>query len=259
MKHLTLKQLQSEFKEYLFTGSNEDELAVKIKNINNINSNLRLDIYGNAYFIRLQEALAHDFPVLLALMGDESFGREMADYLQHYPSTNPSLRYIGQNLSLWFKKKSKYELSELAQLEWAILNAFDAADADHLTADTLHAIPHEQWHQLRFSFHPSISLLTVNSNLFEIWKACLSKNNIPEIESIYPESLVISCTDRGPAIQSISPAYQSLFKALADNKSFGDACDQLSQLELQQNESNIAAQFLTLAIQYKWIAGIQLK
>lgn len=258
MNKFNLKQLQSEFKEFLFTGSNEEKISKQITDKNSINALLRLDVYRNAYYIRLQEALAHDFPVLLKVMGEEQFGRGMAAYLQQYPSTKPSLRYIGDKLPVWFKQENKHDLSELAQLEWVILKSFDAADTDCLSAESLQVIPPEQWQQLHFSFHPSISILNVNSNLLKIWKAYHSNKTLPNIQSISPQSLVVSRTDRGPVIQPIPPAFLSLFTTLADNKPFAVACEQLSQLELEQDESNIAAQFLTRAIDNGWIASIQI-
>ena len=55
-----LAQLQAEFKDYLFSGANEAAFAPWIAAGNDIDATRRLDVYRNAYYIRLQEALAQD-------------------------------------------------------------------------------------------------------------------------------------------------------------------------------------------------------
>ncbi len=257
MKKSSLEQLQSEFKDYLYSGANEAKLASSVTSANNIDSILRLDVYRNAYYIRLQEALAHDFPVLLAVMGDETFGREMAAYLQAYPSTAPSLRYLGQHLSQWFYQLNKPALADFVKLEWAILKAFDSADADVLYGDSLQAIPTEQWEQLRFTFHPSVTLLDVGTNVMMIWNAYLRKKPLPGIQLDSPESLVVSRSRYGPVVQSISPVYHTFFEALAENKTFGVACEHLARLENGNNVPHIAAQCLSQALSNGWISNVQ--
>lgn len=257
MKKSGLEQLQSEFKDYLYSGANEAKLASSVASANNIDSTLRLDVYRNTYYIRLQEALAHDFPVLLTVMGDETFGREMADYLQAYPSTSPSLRYVGQHLSTWLDQHNKPALADLVRLEWAILKAFDAADADVLDGDNLQNIPAEQWEQLRFTFHPSVTLLDVGTNVMMIWNAHLRKEPLPVIQCDSPESLVVSRSRNGPVVQSIPPVYHTFFEALVENKTFGVACEHLARLENGNNVPHIAAQCLAQALSNGWISQVQ--
>jgi len=147
----SLEQWQAQFKRYLFSGANEAQLAQAIADPTGIGEVTRMDIYRNAYYIRLQAALAHDFPVLLTALGDEDFGHQIANYLQACPSTSPSLRNLGQRLPGWFRKSDEQTLRDLAALEWAVLHAFDAAGASPLDADELVTISPEHWHQLRFN------------------------------------------------------------------------------------------------------------
>ncbi|GMR05768.1 MAG: hypothetical protein BMS9Abin25_0343 [Gammaproteobacteria bacterium] len=258
MKSPGLQRLQSEFKDYLFSGRNEIELASSVASANGIDSILRLDVYRNAYYIRLQEALAHDFPVLLAVMGDQAFGREMAAYLQSYPSTTPSLRFIGQYLSQWFYQHNKPGLADLVKLEWAILKAFDAADAERLSGENLLNIGPEQWLRLRFKFHPSLTLLDVGTNVMQLWNAHIRKKSLPAIQNNKPESLVISRTHNGPAVQTITPAHHTFFEVLAENSTFGMACEQLAGLEPQKDVSQFAAQCLKQALSNGWISQMQM-
>jgi len=253
MKNPDLQQMQSAFKGYLFSGVNQLELASSVASANNIDSILRLDVYRNAYYVRLQEALAHDFPALLAVMGDELFGRDMAVYLQAYPSTDPSIRYIGQYLSRWFIQNNKPELADLARLEWAVLKAFDASNAVSLTGEYLQSVLPEDWDQLRFTLNPSVTLLDVDSNVLKIWKAYNKKEPLPVVQSNNPASLIIFRSHNGPVAQSIPQPHHTLFEALAENMAFGMACENLARLEPNKDVPHIAAQGLMQALSNGWL------
>jgi len=63
MKNYDLEQFQFDFKSYLYTGASEEKLLDNVITADDVDSKLHLDIYRNAYYIRLQEALAHDYPL----------------------------------------------------------------------------------------------------------------------------------------------------------------------------------------------------
>jgi len=262
---ITLKNLQEEFKRYLFTGRNEETLSELVANTKNIKPSLRLDVYRNAYYIRFQEALAHDFPVLLSVMGNEQFGQEMASYLQMYPSTHPSLRYLGQSLPHWLESKNNIGLKDIARIEWAILNAFDAANMNTLAVEQLHKHSPEQWHQLKFTFVPSLSLLKIDSNASIIWEQHyidLRSNNVEskiqkiELQPTKPAYLVVYRGQQGPAIYEVSSEWYALMFNLRNNLNFGEACDQMSMLIAEMEVTNIAAQCIAHCVANKWCSDI---
>ena len=50
----------------------------------------RLDIYAEAYFTRLVEALRSDYGLTARYLGDLAFRKMVADYLKFFPSRNPN-------------------------------------------------------------------------------------------------------------------------------------------------------------------------
>jgi len=62
---VTHAELQAAFARYLVAGDNEAELAAEVVS-DGVNAAARLEVYRNAFYMRLQDALAHDFPALLA-------------------------------------------------------------------------------------------------------------------------------------------------------------------------------------------------
>lgn len=134
----SLAEFQGDFAGYLLTGDHEASLAGRIRGTLGISSAQRLDVYRNAYYTRLQEALAHDFPVLLAVAGDRRFGALATAYLADHPSTRPSLRWLGRDLPRWLRHHARGPLlGDVATVEWAVLHAFDAADAPAMPAADL--------------------------------------------------------------------------------------------------------------------------
>jgi hypothetical protein len=98
----------------------------------------RIEIYANMYLARLEEALEEQFPRLAAVLDHEAFHELVRGYVSDRPSRNPSLRCLGEGLSLWLAKH--YDppwLAELAALEYARLDVFDERDERIRTIDEL--------------------------------------------------------------------------------------------------------------------------
>lgn len=131
----------------------------------------RLGVYRNAYSARIVAALGEDFPALKHALGAASFDTLAAAYLHEHPSRHPSLRYAGALLPAFIAdhiSQAAAELrasapwaADLARLELAITDAFDAADATLLTRADLSALPPAQWDALALALIPGAQLLTL--------------------------------------------------------------------------------------------------
>lgn len=216
-------------------------------------------VYRNAYSQRLQKALAHDFPALLAALGDTAFGRLTAEYLREYPSSSPSLRDLGRYLALWLRRRGEPLLAELADLEWAVLHAFDAADAPTLTTQALDGIRSQHWPRLRFILHPAVTLLRVNSNSRAFWAAVRQGGPLPALQARAPECLVVWRASKGPAVQAVDPTHYLLLDRLAHGKTFGVGCEALITCEPHRDLPQLAAQALALTLARGWLCALQLE
>ena len=157
-KSFNLKALQDAFKRNVLTG--DESFAQYINSTESISSDVRLAIYGNAYFLRLQEALETDFEVLKRLLGDDVFEEACLAYIHKHPSRYFSLRWFGQDFAAFLGYQpdtgEHHWPAEMAQLEWLFTEAFDAADTSPATEADAASVPPEAWAELRFSFHPSV-------------------------------------------------------------------------------------------------------
>ena len=131
----------------------------------------RLSIYADAYFWRLHDVLAENFPRLAAVVGPEGFEELARGYLAAHPPDEPSVRHVGSHLAGRLAERGDVPpyLADLARLEWARLAVFDAPDCAALTADALRAVPAGAWPALRFGAVSALAVVHAGWPLHELW------------------------------------------------------------------------------------------
>ena len=146
----------------------------------------RLDVYYQAYRLRLLEVLEADFPGLRALTDKEEFRRLGCGYVDAHPSSHPSVRWLGRHLSTFLDSTAPYHqrpvLAEMASFEWARGLAFDGPDDAVVDVAELGEIADHAWPGLRFEFHGTLQRLTLNWNVPNIWYAVKVGDDMPEPE-----------------------------------------------------------------------------
>ena len=133
----------------------------------------RLDIYANMYFFRLRDALAEDFPKLLAVLGGARFHNLITDYLLACPSTSWTLRELGRRLPRFLDDHALAAelpyVADLARLEWARLDVFDEADAEPLTRDAIAALGPERLATFGLGLIPALRILVLAHDALAVW------------------------------------------------------------------------------------------
>lgn len=171
MNSSRLEDLQSDFCEFLQYGRHEGEIIDHLRPPGRMQGVLRLDVYRNAYFIRLEKALANDFPVTEKVLGREVFAQIAGEYVLAHPSRHPSLRYIGTKFSAWLRSHSQTAAGDLAAIEWAVMQVFDGPDFVPAVAASLDGMAPDDWARLSISLAPTLSVLTLKSNADLVWLA----------------------------------------------------------------------------------------
>jgi len=183
----TLPQLQDAFQGFLLHTQDINTITNAVVSDAKGSAARRLDIYAYAYRARLTEALEQDLEALHTLLGDDQFRSLCHDYLQLHPSQHFSLRYLGQHMAAFLRTHALYQqqpvLAELAAFEWAMTEAFDAADTSVIRLDDLAGLTAEHWGDLRFSIHPSVQRLELMWNAPAIWNAVQQKLAPPAPQS----------------------------------------------------------------------------
>lgn len=133
----------------------------------------RLDVYAQMYWLRLHDALREDYPRIAAILGDERFAAVARAYLARFPSGHPSMRHVGAQFPDFLahcRETAPWPfLSDLAQLEWARLAVFDAADAPVLGIEEVRTIAAPEWPDVTFRPIPALRLLRSPWPVHELW------------------------------------------------------------------------------------------
>jgi Putative DNA-binding domain len=134
----------------------------------------RLDIYANMYFFRLLDCLREDYPKVAAVLGGDRFHNLVTDYLLRHPSDRPDLRHLGRHLPGFVAThdlSAEYPyLSDLARLEWARADVFDAADAQPIGREELSRLPQDRAGEARLGLIPAFELLRFEHDVVRVWR-----------------------------------------------------------------------------------------
>jgi hypothetical protein len=190
----------------------------------------QIEIYREQFWLRHIGSLIEDFPGLCGVLGQDDWQRLAESYLGSVVPTSPSLRDLGQDLPRHIAScdflPHRELLVDMARLEWAYIEVFDAPDTELLTADQLATIPVEAWEQARFELSPSVRLLRAWYPVSDLRRALRAADEnaapipLPERQSLY---LVVYRRELGLWDKSIDPVPFELLEALAAGLPLGQA------------------------------------
>lgn len=247
-----LQNLQSTFQDYLMHGSSD--MLQHVEPSQRCSAQKRLNVYFDAYRIRLLEILQLDFEKTHTLMGDEFFEKAFHAYLAAHPSTHFSVRYFGQHFPDFLKKTAPFSehpvLSEMATFEWALSYTIDAADKPVLQHDTLAKLQPTEWPTLRFQFHPSVTSCFFEWDTPVLWRLIEEEEppRSPEKQE-KPIRWVFWRKGLKSYYQSCNDVENKLFEAIAAHQDFSAICESLLDLLPEEEIPLKTAQILNQWIQ----------
>jgi hypothetical protein len=202
----------------------------------------RLGVYADAYFLRLRDVLAEDFPRLAALMGEEAFDRLSRGYLKAHPSTEPSLRHLGRTMVEFIRGQEELPgyLGDLAELEWARVNAFDAPDDEPLTMAKLAELDPATWPQMHLVPVRSLQVLRTAWPVHRLWAEESPENPEPAATSIR----VWRGKDFHVLHAPIDEREAAAMRRLLQRASFAEICEVFEDLDEQDGAREAGALLL---------------
>jgi hypothetical protein len=242
-----LAPLQTAFQDFILTAN--PAVRGEVVGTAQVDADTRLGIYANAYRLRLIEALDTDYPGLHALAGDEEFDRLARAYIETHPSGYRSVRWYGGGLSEYLRGTAPYSahpvLADMAAFEWALTDAFDAADSTPAAVDDMAAIPPDAWPDLTFATHASVRRLDLHWNVPTIWKAIDAGDDPPAPEPADgPRAWLLWRRDLTTHFRSLEIDEAWAFDALHRGETFATICEGLTEWIDAQNVAVQAAGLL---------------
>ncbi|TFY90220.1 DUF2063 domain-containing protein [Pseudomonas kairouanensis] len=169
---MNLAQWQHTFGQWLVSASDESAQLLG-------NHHAGLAVYQNNYRAQLVGCLEQAFPTLRRWVGEEVFLVACICHIDQYPphawtlDAYPELFY--RTLNAEFPHNP--DVHELAWIEWALNEAFVAADAQPLALDALASV---DWDTAVLGFTPSLRYRALTTNAEAIWSALWQETDAPE-------------------------------------------------------------------------------
>ncbi|MEW8509124.1 MAG: DNA-binding domain-containing protein [Candidatus Thiodiazotropha sp.] len=232
-----LKQLQNNFQNYLLNPGVECQ-TTWVSGGGRASPEYQLSVYANAYVSRLKEVLMNDYPAVSVSISDDLIDRLLAGYIRQYPSCYFSLRDYGQRFPVYLNGLVETDhccrdlawLPELARFEWALGQAFDAAESELVSEEDLASISAASWPRLRFAFCSCVQRIDLEWNVPAMWKS-LTADPPQEIEALPGASKtawLIWRQDMVTRFRSLEQDEQLLLDTLRNGVTFNDGCEILA-------------------------------
>lgn len=226
-----LRKLQQDFTKYLVNS--DTDIINQVIEQGNVDRTTRLNIYQNAYNIRLKSCIETDHEMLGLYLGDELFDQMVAEYIRDYPSHYPSLRQFGDQLPEYLRQNEPFKsvpiIAEIAMFERMLMTAFDAADSETCTETELTALPMEQWPDMMLTFHPSVQVFETHWNSVECWQALKNEGTPPEAQQQTAYWIIWRDKERLTQYRNLGVDGFVLYQCFRDHYTFADACELLKE------------------------------
>lgn len=242
---LSLKDAQALFQEAILTG--DQRILASLCDNSKTTRDTLFGVYQNGYVGRLVEILANDYEHLAAVMGEDAFDEAARSYIAAHPSQSQNARWFGNGfpefLRVFDQTADRAEFADLANLERALGDAFDAADCDPLTLAGLAAFPPEAWGQLVFRPHPSARLITCSTNAFGLWQAIADEQPPPSVTAA-EQRLIVWRSGTMPMVREMAAEEAMMWTEANRGLRFDALCEMVATFDNPDEAAMRAARYL---------------
>ena len=248
-----LAALQAAFQGDLLGA--ETGVLARLRSTSKADAATLLQVYRDAYLLRLVEALTDDHPALAKQLGDDRFAALARAYAAAHPSRHPSIRWFAAKLPGFLGRTSPWAerpwLAELAAFERSLRDAFDAADAAPIGVEAMAAVAPEAWPDLRFRFLPSLRRLDLGWSVARTWKedAAPERLEAPVAWAFWRPELVTE-------YRSLGPDEAWAIDAAASGVSFAEICEGLLRWQAADLAPARAAGLLRAWLDQRMLAAV---
>ncbi len=225
----TLGQIQADFQTYLLRHPGTDAaIGMHIADHPGLAVADRLAIYRDGYTRRMRTCLCAAFEKTRFLVGEGLFDTLADGYVSAHPSLHANLGRYGQQFAAYVADTlpDRQYISELAALEWALAEAFDAPDAETVSADDLRVLQPAVWGTLGFALHPSVKVLTLKTNAGAMWKALNSGDAPPDgMHLLAPQAWLAWRMNNQSRTRPLEAFEADALQAMTEGATFGALCE----------------------------------
>lgn len=227
-----------------------------------------LQVYQSGYRLRLEGFLYEDHPGLHELLGADAFEELVSDYVAANPPTNRNARWYTTGLPEFMEGHPRWREDQkalsMAYFERAMVDAFDAPDAEQLTIQALAGFAPEDSPRLVFDFHPSLVVLELAAGTLAAYDAPGEEDGSETIE-LEPsqtdgnEVVAVWRAREETAYRELEPDEVLALSEARDGRAFGDICQMAAFQHSGEIQPERLAQFLATWFEDGMVVGVTLQ
>ena len=187
----------------------------------------RFAIYRNNVCVGLVDALAERFPICLQLVGDEFFRAMAQCYVRERLPRTPMLFEYGDEFATFVSDfapaRELAYLADVARLEYAVGQAYHAADAAPLSLDFLRALSHERLDSATAVLHPSTHVVASAYPIVSIWRRHMSDDKMTPVELDQGEEALVVRPELAIKVAALPAGGSAFIDALTSGGTFVEA------------------------------------
>jgi hypothetical protein len=229
----------------------------------------QLEIYRQQFWLRHTAALLEDYPGVSGILGQAQWEALAESYLSEIPPQGWTLRDLGASLAEHVARREQTPdqalCVDMARLEWAYTEVFDAAESPALDASKLESIPQSAWETAVIALAPALRVLKLQYPVAELRRELRASQDDPHgapvaIPAPDPHHLVVF---RSPSrvlryVRVDAPAGE-LLRQLQLETPLTAACERVAEMDTDWPdvvEANVGGWFAQWT-QRRWIVDVK--
>ncbi len=222
--------LQADFQQFILGQRDAASMHRHLAVTPGLGHDARLDIYYQAYRLRLRDALSEAYGKTHVYLGDELFYQACAAYIDAHPSPYRNLRWFGDAYAAQLRTQfaEHPQVAELAQFEWALGLSFDAPDHHILSLADLATV--SDWETVGLRTSSSLQFIPMHSNAVAVWLA-LNEDQAPPAPEYteQPVTWIVWRKQLQAHFRSLGAAEAQALAQLSAGMRFAEVCEQVAE------------------------------
>ncbi len=186
-------------------------------------------VYRNNVVVSLVDALAARFPAAVGIVGEEFFRAMAREFVRARPPRSPILLLYGAELPAWvatFPPAAGVPyLADVMRLEFALGEAYHAADARPATLSDLSPLDRRRLAETRIALHPAARLVSSPYPALTIRAMSIGETAPEPVADWRGEDVLVTRPRHDVRLRRLRPGGFAFAAALAIGKSLGEAVD----------------------------------